>query len=432
MSFFNSNYDYDIIIIGGGISGLFTAYKLSETNKNIILFESSNSLGGKIVTINKGNGISYEAGAARFHHSHGKILALIHELELQNDIIKLPKKINHILRNSSDNYTYKTENTLNLSFLLNEAISNRDKMSKETLETISFFQYLTMLFDNETALFIKDSFGYDSEILHLNAYSALYYHSDDLLKDNKYYILANGLSQIIMKLSEKLKQKENVIVKTNTEVKGIDGNHVITAKGEKFNFNKLILSIPHSKLKGIDYFKNKLPFDSIKPIKLLRIYAKYPTNNLWFQDIERTTTDNILRHIIPINKKNGLIMISYTDDIYAEMWNNNYKVSEEFLIKTIHQQIYNLFKITPPKPDFFAFHYWENGIHVWKPNNDTDKLYKSTLKPDKNKEIYLVGETFSKKQGWVEGALETCYDVLKLLSLDGYKIISSKATINDK
>ena len=72
MSFFNSNYDYDIIIIGGGISGLFTAYKLSETNKNIILFESSNSLGGKIVTINKGNGISYEAGAARFHHSHGK------------------------------------------------------------------------------------------------------------------------------------------------------------------------------------------------------------------------------------------------------------------------------------------------------------------------------------------------------------------------
>ena len=85
-----------------------------------------------------------------------KILALIHELELQNDIIKLPKKINHILRNSSDNYTYKTENTLNLSFLLNEAISNRDKMSKETLETISFFQYLTMLFDNETALFIKD------------------------------------------------------------------------------------------------------------------------------------------------------------------------------------------------------------------------------------------------------------------------------------
>ena len=38
-------------------------------------------------------------------------------------------------------------------------------LTKETLEKISFFQYLTMLFDNETALFIKDSFGYDSEIL---------------------------------------------------------------------------------------------------------------------------------------------------------------------------------------------------------------------------------------------------------------------------
>ena len=71
MNGFTSNYDYDIIIIGGGIAGLFTAYKLSQTNKNIILFESSNKLGGKIKTI-KNENISYEAGAARFHKSHEK------------------------------------------------------------------------------------------------------------------------------------------------------------------------------------------------------------------------------------------------------------------------------------------------------------------------------------------------------------------------
>ena len=34
-----SNYDYDIIIIGGGISGLFLTYKLSNTNLKIILIE---------------------------------------------------------------------------------------------------------------------------------------------------------------------------------------------------------------------------------------------------------------------------------------------------------------------------------------------------------------------------------------------------------
>ena len=35
MDFFSSNYDYDIIIVGGGISGVFTAYKLSKTGLKI-------------------------------------------------------------------------------------------------------------------------------------------------------------------------------------------------------------------------------------------------------------------------------------------------------------------------------------------------------------------------------------------------------------
>ena len=61
-----SNYDYDVIIIGGGISGMFLAYKLSTTNLKIIILEGSSDLGGKIRTITK-DGVSFEAGAARFH-----------------------------------------------------------------------------------------------------------------------------------------------------------------------------------------------------------------------------------------------------------------------------------------------------------------------------------------------------------------------------
>ena len=48
-----SNYDYDIIIIGGGISGLFLAYKLLNTNLKIIILEGNNDVGGRIQTIKK-------------------------------------------------------------------------------------------------------------------------------------------------------------------------------------------------------------------------------------------------------------------------------------------------------------------------------------------------------------------------------------------
>ena len=34
-----------------------------------------------------------------------------------------------------------------------------------------------------------------------------------------------------------------------------------------------------------------------------------PVKQLWFKNIKRTTTDNILRHIIPIDYEKGLIMI---------------------------------------------------------------------------------------------------------------------------
>ena len=76
MSFFCTNYD--IVIVGGGISGLFLAYKLCDTNLTILLLEKSSSLGGRIYTMKKDD-IQYECGAARFNENHTKLLSLIKE-----------------------------------------------------------------------------------------------------------------------------------------------------------------------------------------------------------------------------------------------------------------------------------------------------------------------------------------------------------------
>ena len=39
------------IIVGGGISGLFMAYKLSSTDVSILLVEKQKKLGGRIQTL---------------------------------------------------------------------------------------------------------------------------------------------------------------------------------------------------------------------------------------------------------------------------------------------------------------------------------------------------------------------------------------------
>ena len=43
---------YDIIIIGGGISGLYNYTQLIDKNKKIILLERNNYYGGRIFQIN--------------------------------------------------------------------------------------------------------------------------------------------------------------------------------------------------------------------------------------------------------------------------------------------------------------------------------------------------------------------------------------------
>ena len=54
------------------------------------------------------------------------------------------------------------------------------------------------------------------------------------------------------------------------------------------------------------------------------------------------------------------------------------------------------------------------------------------LKPYDDKEIYVCGEAYSLKQGWIEGALETCHELLHMIpSLRYYKKVKYEFQCND-
>jgi len=426
-SIFSQN-EYDIIIVGGGISGLFMAYKLADTDLSILLIESNTECGGRIKTIKKDTCI-LEAGAARFHSSHTKLLSLITELGLKKKIIPLPEGMDHILRSKHKDFPYYSKHNLDLTNLLNESLVKKKQFKKEELMNITYFQYLVNIFDFETASFIKDSFGYDSEFNHLNAFTAIQMFEHDFLSDDDYYILYGGLSQIINMLDSNLKSRSNVTILKNKHVTDIKGDTVLTNDEKEYTYKHLICSIPKSALQLLPYFKQTPLLDSVKEIPLLRIYATYPIKDLWFKNIKRTTTDNYIRQIIPIDYEKGLIMISYTDDLYANMWSQTSGNGETFLIEALHNEIEQLFSIRPPKPLFISQHYWKGGVHLWKPNYNVVDIYSKILQPDKEKNIFICGEAYSHKQGWIEGALSSCYDVLHTLNIPDLNIQINETTI---
>ena len=76
---------YDVIIVGGGIAGLYCAYSLSP-HMNVLLLEGSERMGGRIHTYTDTRFGTIELGAGRFHDGHRLLLQLIHQLGLKHKI----------------------------------------------------------------------------------------------------------------------------------------------------------------------------------------------------------------------------------------------------------------------------------------------------------------------------------------------------------
>ena len=76
---------YDVIIVGGGLAGLYTAYSLLQYKPMNILIIEKNDCGGKIRTYHDSI-MTVESGAGRFNDSHTLLFKLLNDLGLSSKI----------------------------------------------------------------------------------------------------------------------------------------------------------------------------------------------------------------------------------------------------------------------------------------------------------------------------------------------------------
>ena len=415
------------LIIGGGIAGLYSALLLLENKdvspNDIIILEKSYRWGRRVHTLERDD-IKYECGAGRFIKEHKLLMSLITRYQLEDKLIPLSKKTqDRQILNERIMIPTNLEEYYDKLMSLN--------LNRDTLLGKSVFDVCTEMFGIEIATLLKSSHGYDDDFLVSNAYDGLLLLQSQHNKD--FYVMNGGLEQIITKMVNELTEKK---VDMRLHLKCVKWDNIENDKLKAYTTNfkgeneeiicdKIILALDKwglCEFKELDSIKNII--DSVSIVPLTRIYARFPidenTGFAWFHGIPKTTTNLPIRMFIPINEKNGMCMISYSDGHFASEWQRDFITNN--LDSNIMKYIQIMFpeKIIP-KANWIQKLHWANGVHTWKPLVNSELVYDRIQNPLTN--IYICGETFSKNQGWIEGSLETAYSVIQKITTSIHKNI---------
>jgi monoamine oxidase len=437
---------YDLVIVGGGISGIYTLYKLSKTfsQLKILLLESGERYGGRIYSYKEtvdGEEYIMDLGAGRLGHHHKLINNLINELGLKPKIIDIPNTKTYIEVSENNNARDKTHfkdsiMTKLTKFFLSPLVS---KLGKAMLQKFYLSElikkYVSLVFFQK----VESVFEYSSDLNEFNAYDAIEYFKHDYNNKSKFFTLLGGLEQIIENMLDLIKKTKSYKSKNITLLNLSSVENIITKNNNNNNLFKIVINnyskskvynvhskyvicaLPKQSLEKFDLFKPILrDLNSINSINLLRIFEIYNKTNeeVWFKNIEKTITNSEVQFVIPINPNNGLIMSSYSDCANARFWNLlRAKKGIQFVKNKLNiklNQLFSIYNIKVPPSKYIKMYFWDAGVACWKKNVDSDYLSSKLLNPLPN--VFIVGENYSKYQAWCEGALMTSENCISKLT----------------
>jgi len=417
----------DVIIVGGGIAGLYAAYQHIKQNPRlkITILERNRDLGGRIDTFH-GKYYTVEAGAGRFHNNQVLTMNLIHELGLDDKLVPI-SGFDHYMTNGK---LYSTKPVQKIIKRVIQA-SKREPDAGVVLKNTVFLDYAKTVITKDEATLLYDSFGYSSELTDMNAFDAIVLMEEHFNPTNQYYVLAGGLSQLVEKIVDKLKATNGrVKMLTRHRVNdiefiqgqgGADQRFKITCDNIKrpYYASKCICAVPKETLLKLRIFSPLYPMlNLIKTLPLCRIYGQFPviehgvnSSGPWFKDLPKITTNNNLRIVIPMDEATGTIMISYTDNKFARYWKNIMDVRGVDEVARLHQKLLEkTTRMQIPLPEHIEMFYWEHGVAYFAPGFDSSVMPSQIMKPYAGVPLYVCGENYSAKNSqWIEGALEGSY-----------------------
>lgn len=409
-------YMYDTIIIGGGIAGLYAAYKLikkTPTIKILILERNRKGyLGGRAGNAEFG-GTTVVTGAGVGRKKKDKLLIkLLKELEIEFGEFETKPAYSNALVPCNVKETF-----LHLKSQYEEAKHSH----------LTFKQFATSILTKEQYHHFIMCAGY-TDYEKEAANDTLYHYG---FEDNytKWTGLSISWSTLVDELAKKIghkniKMSQNVLEieeKTDKPSPSSPSFFLIKTKTDQFETQKIIIATTiHSVktlLKPLITKKQEKLYDQIHSQPFLRVYGRFSKESIPLLKMavpHLIIVPGPLHKIITIDSEKGIYMIAYTDNLPAEMLHEhskNNKTNRDFFARLVEKSLG--LPQTVLTIEEMAEWYWETGTHYYEPlkgYETRERFIKDGQHPHPN--IMVVGEMISQNQGWVQGALESVEAVL--------------------
>jgi len=392
---------YDIIIIGSGISGLYTAYnikKMSPNTRVLILEKYKKKWVGGRTSNETYYGTEIVTGAGIGRRKKDKLLfKLIRELGLD-----------------TYNFTTKAEYSDFIPEINMKSVIQRLRKSYSG-QHITFKKFAIDVLGETEYNHFKIAFGY-TDYENEDAYDTLYsYGMEDNTEDlDAFYV---PWRKMVLSLASELNIHFSKNVNKITKMENKPYCFLIeTESGTNYKCDKVVVA---TTITGIRHLLPNKIYKDIEGQPFLRLYAKFSAKSIPIMKEyvkKYTYLTGPLQKIIPMDSDIGVYMIAYNDNKNALKLKDKLENTEQnwLFYSDLIEKSLGIPKHSVEILDIKDF-YWAIGTHYYKPLNTS--LYKNRdefihIAQHPTDGILVVGEVISKNQGWTEGALESVESVL--------------------
>lgn len=233
--------DFDIIIIGAGMSGLTAASEIYKVNRNIMVLEARNRIGGRLSSERLPDGLLFERGGGMIHGTNNMMYDLVNELGFE--IRELNKEEGHLK-------VVEGGQLLLFMLLLRMGVHPKPRIDESVTEYVNRIS----LIPNSLNSFM-DSLSRDFETFdRVSALHMVQLMRQQLLEGEMYgdrdFVLVEGYIQLLNHLAQDLP------IKFEHEVRAIrwhEQKTIVETDQGAFQANKVVLTLPIPILKKMTF-----------------------------------------------------------------------------------------------------------------------------------------------------------------------------------